>query len=264
MGVKLNTEIFISRSKEIYGDHKYDYSDSIYVNGHTPIKFKCNDCGDHMVVTPRRHLFQIVKCSCFVPNKPTLTSFCAKVKAKYGEDKYDLSLVNFVNMKTPIQIHCNDCGESFSVTPTKFIEGNKKCACFRTQTTLPMNTERFIAQAKELHGDVWDYSESVYVNNVTKIKIGCHKHGPFMMLPYNHIGGHNHNGCKICSGEILREERQVGNEEFIRRGRAKFGDKFGYDLVNYLNGEDKVDIVCPVHGNNKNESIFSHQVCIWL
>lgn len=38
-----------------------------------------------------------------------------------------------------------------------------------------MNTEEFIRRSKEKHGDLFDYSKSVYVNPKTNIIVTCKK-----------------------------------------------------------------------------------------
>lgn len=56
-------------------------------------------------------------------------------------------------------------------------------------------TEQFVAEAKSIHGDKYDYSKVSYINNSTKVCIVCPKHGEFMQYPKDHING---NGCRKC------------------------------------------------------------------
>ena len=37
-------------------------------------------------------------------------------------------------------------------------------------------------------------------------------------------------------------------ERFIERGRLKYGDKYDYSKVNYINKKVHVIIICPIHG----------------
>ena len=41
---------------------------------------------------------------------------------------------------------------------------------------------------------------------------------------------------------------RLTREAFIKRARAKHGDKYDYSKVNYVNGDTKVEIICPIHG----------------
>lgn len=46
---------------------------------------------------------------------------------------------------------------------------------------------------------------------------------------------------------------RITNEEFVRRARLKHGDKYDYSKCNYLNGREKVIIICPIHGEFKQK-----------
>ena len=57
-------------------------------------------------------------------------------------------------------------------------------------------TEYFINRAKEIHGDIYDYTLVDYKNCRTKIKIICKEHGIFEQTPDSHL---SKRGCKICN-----------------------------------------------------------------
>ena len=44
-------------------------------------------------------------------------------------------------------------------------------------------------------------------------------------------------------------------ENFIKRSKLIHGDKYSYELVNYVNNTTKVKIICPIHG------IFEQRPC---
>jgi hypothetical protein len=46
--------------------------------------------------------------------------------------------------------------------------------------------EEFIIQAKQAHGDKYDYSKVDYKNNLKEVIIICQTHGEFMQLPKTH------------------------------------------------------------------------------
>lgn len=62
-----------------------------------------------------------------------------------------------------------------------------------------LTTEHFIRRAKELHGNKYDYSSTVYVGSVTKVDIKCHLHGVFSQNTYSHLSGQ---GCLLCGLEL--------------------------------------------------------------
>ena len=56
-------------------------------------------------------------------------------------------------------------------------------------------TEEFIAEARKVHGDKYDYSKVEYINKNTKVCIICSKHGEFWQDPHSHLQG---SGCPLC------------------------------------------------------------------
>lgn len=67
-------------------------------------------------------------------------------------------------------------------------------------------TEEFIQAAKKVHGDLYDYSQVVYINSYIKVRIGCPKHGFFFQKPKYHLKG---NGCPKCGGSI-KHTNEIG------------------------------------------------------
>lgn len=64
-----------------------------------------------------------------------------------------------------------------------------------------LTTEEFIRRAREVHGDKYDYSKVVYVNNRTKVCIICPIHGEFWQIPFSHLQGR---GCVKCASAAKR------------------------------------------------------------
>lgn len=56
--------------------------------------------------------------------------------------------------------------------------------------------EEFLARAKAVHGDLFDYSKAVYESRLKKVTIICRKHGPFQQAPAFHYKGQ---GCLECA-----------------------------------------------------------------
>jgi hypothetical protein len=117
-------EKVIFKFKQIHGD-KYDYSLVEYENNLTPVKIICPIHGEFLQ-TPKSHK----KCGC--PKcgnniKLTTEQFIEKARKIHG-DKFDYSLVEYVNARTKIKIICKKHG-IFEQTPDnhyKYI-GCPKC-----------------------------------------------------------------------------------------------------------------------------------------
>lgn len=60
-------------------------------------------------------------------------------------------------------------------------------------------TEQFIAEAKAVHGDRYDYSKTQYLTNREKVLIICPIHGEFWQSPKSHLRGHGCTKCHLCS-----------------------------------------------------------------
>lgn len=105
--------------------------------------------------------------------------------------------------------------------------------------------EEWIAKARLVHGDKFDYSKVNYKDSQTKVCIICPIHGEFWMKPAKHLQGQ---GCKKCYREQKSNELRMSNEEFIRRAREVHGDYYDYSLVEYKGSDADVCIICPIHG----------------
>ena len=112
--------------------------------------------------------------------------------------------------------------------------------------------EEFIQDAKNVWGNQYDYSQVDYVNNKTKVVIRCKKHNvTFEQRPFDHVVMKQRR-CPQCQEEIkekVRMRRATGTEEFVRRAKEKFGDRFDYSEVEYVNSNTPVKITCVKGGH---------------
>lgn len=59
-------------------------------------------------------------------------------------------------------------------------------------------TSQFIAEAKAVHGDKYDYSKVQYIDTHTHVCVICPTHGEYWTIPCDHL--HKH-GCPHCAKE---------------------------------------------------------------
>ena len=150
----------------------------------------------------------------------TTDEWIAKAKAKHG-DRYDYSEVAYVNGTTKVKIHCPEHG-IFLQTPhthTRPSGGGKCPDCMKDagRSTARITTEEWIAKVKTKHGERYNYSEVVYVNQSTKVRIGCPEHGIFLQNPKSHLLGRGPN-CPKCS-----RSRAFTTEEWLVKARETHG-----------------------------------------
>ena len=105
--------------------------------------------------------------------------------------------------------------------------------------------EEFIQDAREKHGDKYDYSKVEYMNNHTKVCIICPEHGEFWQKPNSHLNG---SGCPKCGSNAIGNSLRLSLSDFITKARKVHGNKYDYSKVEYVNCMTKVCISCPEHG----------------
>lgn len=103
----------------------------------------------------------------------------------------------------------------------------------------------FIITAKSIHGEKYDYSDTVYLSTQKLITIKCYKHGIFNQRAAHHLSGH---GCIKCGREVTDKARVLTTEIFVERSKAIHGDAYDYGLVKYRTNRTKVSIICKIHG----------------
>jgi hypothetical protein len=161
--------------------------------------------------------------------------FFEKAKKVHG-DKYDYSLVEYVNAKTKVKIICPKHGV-FEQVPDSHIR-NHGCKYCNGGTAL--NTNSFVERAIKIHGNKYDYSKVKYVNNRTKINLICKEHGEFLQSPMEHLSSY---GCWNC-GILKRSKSKTSNvDEFIKKSILKHGNKYNYSKTKYKNSKTKVEII---------------------
>ena len=113
--------------------------------------------------------------------------------------------------------------------------------------TQRLTVEEFIKKARKIHGNKYDYSKVVYINNNTKVCIICPIHGEFWQTPRGHLEGR---GCQECAKNFLAEKRKMTTEEFIKRARKIHNDRYIYRKTDLKNRDKmgRVCIICPIHG----------------
>ena len=124
--VRYSTETWIAKAKEIWGN-KYIYDKVVYVNNSTKVTIICPIHGP-FEINPSDHLRGYGCRECATDkSKLTIEDFISKARKIHG-DKYDYSLVEYVNNYTEVCIICPKHGK-FWQTPVSHLQGNgcKKC-----------------------------------------------------------------------------------------------------------------------------------------
>lgn len=157
---RYTSDEWISECKKIHGEHKFDYSNTVYVNTATDVTIICKIHGS-FVVEARNHMHNkngCKKCSNTTRSlnyRDTNEIFISKAQKIHG-DVYDYSTVNYEGIHKKVTIICRLHGK-FEQSPKKHIgkkQGCKFCAIDKKKYT----TEDFIKRVVEIHQGIYDYS----------------------------------------------------------------------------------------------------------
>ena len=220
---KKSTDEFIEEARKIHGD-KYDYSKVEYKGMLTKICVVCPKHGEFFVL-PNNHLNGDICRKCYDEERRKSTDEFIEEARKIHGDKYDYSKVNYVDSHTKVCIICPIHGE-FWQTPANHLSGK---GCRKCIGRYYYTTEQFIAEAKRVHGDKYDYSRVEYNGMFTDVCIVCPIHGEFWQKPIKHLNGQ---GCPICKNSHL--ESEIRN--LLIRNCIKFEQEKTFDwLINESN-----------------------------
>ena len=134
--------------------------------------------------------------------------FIEKAKNVHG-DKYNYSLVEYINSRTKIKIICPVHG-MFEQISKNHLKGSGCSICNKNKANYSFSDKALLK-----HNNKYDYSLVDYIDNKTKIKIICPIHGEFEQKAEHHLNGA---GCPICNES--RGEREI--KQFLTNRSINF------------------------------------------
>ena len=168
------------------------------------------------------------------------------IKIHNGE--YDYGKIQYVDIKTNIEIKHNKCGKYFWQVPEVHLNNH---GCSYCGGSKKLTTEQFISNAIKKHGNEYGYDKVDYINAKTKIQIKhnkCEKY--FLQTPDSHLRG---SGCTHCYMSV-----KYTNKTFIKKAKIIHNDEYDYDNVNYIDAETKIQIKHNKCGKIFNQIPISH------
>ena len=224
-GRGLTNDEVIKRFMEVHGD-EYDYSKVEYRKSSEKVIIICKEHGE-FEQTPQKHLNGqgCPLCGNKKSNENRKTKkeeFIERARNVHG-DKYDYSLIPDVfTQHDKVDIICPVHGV-FKQLAYDHLHGHgcTQCAIDASKG----NLEEFIDRSNEIHNNKYDYSNVVYVNSYSPVKIICPTHGEFEQDPGTHLKGC---GCPICGRIISTKETEIydyvcslmGKENVIKNARG--------------------------------------------
>ena len=256
----MNTDEFIKKSKEIFNNPNWDYSETVYVNPKTPIKIYCHALKDdgtehgYFEQMPFSHLsgHGCSKCS-RRSQKYELEEWIVAARKK-NDYKFDFIIDKYENQHQRVQCVCPKHG-IFERTCKQVIMGTYCPKCRAEERHLEKEKE-VLKQCREIHDNKYDYPNFKFKTMNDKITIICHEkdkdgveHGEFQIILGNHL--YYQGGCPKCTKERNREARKIKLDDLIQRAKKLYGDFYDLSLIkedNIENVESYVELICPKHG----------------
>lgn len=178
--------------------------------------------------------------------KLNTSDFVAAAKKIHG-DKYDYSSTSYTGRHSKLIIICPAHGE-FEQTAGSHLNGRgcPTCGKMTKAEKRRWTYDDFVRNARRIHGNKYDYSDSVYVTSQTKLIIGCPIHGQFKQTADMHIN--QKQGCAKCGKISSSKKQKLTTDKFIEKAIAKHGNKYDYSFVKYTFATQPVKIICKIHG----------------
>jgi hypothetical protein len=229
-GKRSTKEIFIAKAIQVHG-FRYNYSRVVYLGSAIKVEIGCS-CGEWFWQQPHGHINSANNCPfCSISRKITIEVFIERAN-KIHNNKYDYSRAVYINNHTKLEIGCPS-GQWFWQAPVQHINYKHGCNCCNVNKKLTKET--FIIKAQKVHGNKYDYSNTIYINVRTKIEAKCDCGEIININPGHHLQGE---GCNFCNSlsknekmvrDILIENNFMLNEDFYHN----------YDIVNVIPNETR-------------------------
>lgn len=244
---------------------KYDYSKMVYVNNAIPFIVICPIHGEFSIVAGE-HFRKRSSGGC---RKCGLEYTASLKRISIDTIRFRLAAIQptaytfprleeeYFNTKSRITLHCTVCGRDtpeldisnlikYPYSCRRCIPSGRGC---RKYVGVPSKkrytTEDFIRLSKSIHGDVYDYSNSVYISSHEYVTIVCPVHGELKIKGYLHLQGQ---GCAKCNHKIGAKKRLRSREEWLASVNKVHSGFYIYDNTEYIGAAHKVNVLCPEHG----------------
>lgn len=178
--------------------------------------------------------------------KHTTEIFIQNAKLIHG-DKYSYEKVNYVRNNVNVIITCKEHGD-FEQRPANHIFNKENCP--KCSFGRPETTESYIVRAKNFHGDKFIYEKTVFTGWRNKLIVICRIHGDMEIFPGHHLK----HDCRKCDALKQSKARRDSKEFFIKKAIKVHGNKYDYSPVIMGKANEKIEIICKIHGSFKQKS----------
>lgn len=146
--------------------------------------------------------------------------YCTNQFKEIHGEKYDYSLLEYVNSGDNLKIICNIHGVFECCAESHLGMGTGCPLCGRESSSKKraLTKEQFIERAVVIHGNKYDYSLVNYIKSHSEVDIICKEHEKsFRQKPNSHLNGNI--GCRLCSNV----DGYYTKENWCDKTKGKFG-----------------------------------------
>jgi hypothetical protein len=205
MPKKLTQTQIIERFNKIHNNF-YDYSKVNYVNDNVKVLIACPIHGEFKQ-RPADHARQKQGCpQCGIikntdSKRHGLENFIKILEKKTSKqfvENLDFTEAVYKSMHEKIKLTCRSSNNKFWQVPSSLVKGICCVSCNKNKHIIkqaPRKTKEFIQKAKKIHGNLYDYSKTIFKGYKEQVDIICKIHGSFKQKMSDHISGC---GCQTC------------------------------------------------------------------
>lgn len=246
-------EQFIEKAQAVHGIH-YDYSKVNYTGSKNKIIIICPIHGEFLQ-TPSDHLKGAGCPRCKAEKigrlrKSNINNFIEQAKLIHGNN-CDYSNFVYINSRTKGRISClvNKFHLDFYQTPNNHLNGRGCPDCKKDKLSKinKLSINDIVTRSKNIHGNVFNYDNLIRVGNkITLYCNNCKKN--IIQNLHDHLQGY---GCLTCSYINNGYKFRHSQEDIIVKFIKIHGNYYNYDQLLYTGIDNKVIIICPIHGEFK-------------
>lgn len=176
---------------------------------------------------------------CTMGRRLTEIEYIEKATALHN-GRYAYININYNNYDSILTVICKEHGE-FIIAARNHLKG--KGGCIKCSGGVALTTEQYVTKCIEVHIGKYDYSDVVYTNHNSLIKIKCPTHGYFHQVADYHKSG---NGCPKCIGRVEHSRTIFLNNLPEKHKKNKNYDYSKIPLI--FKPSTLLTIICKEHG----------------
>lgn len=185
--------------------------------------------------------------------KKTTEKFVSELKEIFKNKPFSFDKVVYTGARDYVTVTCDLHGDWRAMaTNLQQGKGCRGCRTDRVTNARRKDKEHFIQKSKKVHGDTYDYSDVIYINNTKNVAIKCKEHGVFFQQPIAHYSG---SGCTKCIKRMVKTLLDV--KQHLDPSLLSDWEFIGLEDTSDVLMTQSVTVLCNKHGETFNTNFAS-------